>query len=361
MPLNASPPTVDVAAFDAKVTAAQRASHVDFGLWGGVVPGNLDQLTPLAERGVVGFKAFMSASGVEDFPACDAVTLYDAMRVIAPLGLPFAVHAESDELTAALAARARAEGRTSMRDYLATRPPVAEAEAIARAIEQAHATGCALHIVHISTGRGVALVAEAQAAGVDVSCEVTAHHLLLDEDDAERLGALAKCAPPLRPRPETAAMWEALSDRRIAFVVSDHSPAPPELKREDDLLASWGGISGVQSTLELLLSDGRLPLGLAGEVLAGAAAARLELDGKGTLAVGMDADITLVELGPERSLSAKELRYRHSMSPYVGRTLSARVRHTLLRGAPVLRDGNLVGEPRGRLLSGPASPQKPSR
>jgi allantoinase len=350
MPLNAHPPTVTVEAFDAKQAAAERSSWVDFGLWGGVIPGHLGQLEPLADRGVVGFKAFMSASGVDDFPACDAVTLYDAMRVIAGLGLPLLVHAESDELTAAMTARARAAGRLSMRDYLATRPPVAEAEAIAQAVELAGATGCRLHVVHISTARGVELVTEGRAAGVDVTCEVTPHHLLLDAQDAVRLGAVAKCAPPLRDRNEVDALWDRLNRREIHFVASDHSPAPPELKDEDDLLASWGGISGIQSTLELLLGCGdRLPLELVPELTAGEAAARFGLAGKGRLRVGADADIVLVELGEKRVLEASELRSRHPQSPYLGRTLTARVRHTLLRGAPVG-----VDRPRGRL-------QKPSR
>ncbi|HWE14578.1 MAG TPA: allantoinase AllB [Solirubrobacteraceae bacterium] len=350
MPLNAHPPTVDVEAFDAKRAAGERASHVDFGLWGGVVPGNLAQLKPLAQRGVMGFKAFMSASGVDDFPTADAATLYDAMAVIGQLDLPLLVHAEGGELTRTLTERARAAGRVSMRDYLATSPAVAEAEAVARAIELAHATGCRLHIVHVSTARAVELVLQGRAAGVDVTCEVTAHHLLLDEDDAVRLGAVAKCAPPLRPRAEPAHLWELLNRRAIGFVVSDHSPAPPELKREDDLLDSWGGISGVQSTIELMLGDERLGAGLAAEVLAGEAARRFRLAGKGMLAVGADADIALVQVGHSRTLSVSELRYRHPQSPYVGRRLTARVRHTLLRGEPVTADA----PPRGRF-------QKPSR
>ena len=350
MPLNAHPPTVDVAAFEAKVAAAERASYVDFGLWGGVVPGNAGQLEPLAQRGVIGFKAFMSASGVDDFPASDRTTLREAMSIIASTGLPLLVHAESDELTRTLTEQAAREGRVTMRDYLDTRPPAAEAQAVTCAIELAEATGCRLHIVHISTLRGVELVREGRDAGVDVTCEVTAHHLLLDEDDAVRLGAVAKCAPPLRPRTETVALWELLNIRAIGFVVSDHSPAPPELKRDDDLLASWGGISGVQSTSELILSDGRLAPGLAGEVLAGAAARRFGLAAKGRLEVGAEADIALVELGVPRTLGADELHYRHRQSPYIGRTLTARVRHTFLRGEPVRADA----PPRGRL-------QKPSR
>ena len=346
MPLNASPPTVDVAAFDRKLAAARASSRVDFGLWGGVIPGNRDQLRPLAERGVVGFKAFLCSSGVVDFPAADPATLLEAMSVIAEMGLTLAVHAESEEITAALACAATGSGRRTMGDYLASRPVVAETDAIARMLELAHDTGCSLHIVHISSARGVELVTCARRSGLPVSCEVTPHHLLLDREDAVRLGAVAKCAPPLRDRKETERLWAALASREIDWVASDHSPAPPELRDEADLFASWGGIAGVQSGLELLLTEARLPVTLIPEITASEAADRLRLAGKGRLEVGADADLVLVELGPPRELSAQELRSRHRRSPYIGRTLTARVRHTLLRGEPI----EPRGPPRGRLL-----------
>ena len=359
MPLNASPPTVDVAAFEAKAAAAARCSLVDFGLWGGVIPGNRAELPGLAAAGVIGFKAFMSTSGSDDFPAADDLTLYEAMTTIAELGLPLLLHAESDRITAELSARAVAAGRVSVRDYLDSRPPVAESEAIARALELAAVTGCRLHIVHVSTARGVELVQAARARGQDVSCEITAHHLILTEEDALALGAPAKCAPPLRPRAEVDALWSSLAGDETLFVVSDHSPSPPQLKAAGDFFAVWGGIAGIQQTVELILSEaspsprgpgGRLDLAVAPRALAGAAADRFGLPGKGALQAGMDADLALIELGDERTLAAEELLDRHRLSPYIGRTLSARVRATVLRGEVIYRDTRTVGAPRGRLL-----------
>src|SRR6478752_2094810 len=159
MPLNAHPPTLDAVSFDLKRAAAEASSVVDFALWGGLVPGNIEQMDELAERGVVGFKAFMSASGIDDFSASDDLTLYEGMARAARLDRIVAVHAENDTITRALAERAIAAGRTGVRDYLASRPIIAELEAISRAILFAQETGCALHIVHVSTGRGVRLVA----------------------------------------------------------------------------------------------------------------------------------------------------------------------------------------------------------
>jgi allantoinase len=359
MPLNAHPPTVDAAAFDAKLAAAQGTSMVDFAFWGGLVPGNLDRLDELAARGVIGFKAFMANSGIEDFDAVDDLTLYEGMARAARLGLPVAVHAENDAITGLLARRAVAAGQTGARDYLASRPVIAELEAISRALLFAQETGCALHLVHVSTGRGVRLVADARARGVDVSCETCPHYLVLNEDDLERLGAVAKCAPPLRPAAEQAELWTLLGDGTLPMIASDHSPAPADMKTGADFFRIWGGISGCQSTLPLLLTEGHLarniPLTRLADATAGYVARRFRLPGKGRLAVGADADLALVDLSWDATIQAEDLQYRHKHSPYVGRRLRGPVMRTLLRGQSILVDGKVYGKPLGQFVR-PAAP-----
>jgi allantoinase len=354
MPLNAHPPTVTGAAFDEKRRCLERSAHVDVGLWGGLIPGGVDAMNELAARGVVGFKAFMCSSGIDDFPGVDDLTLYEGMCRAASLGLPVAVHAESEAITSGLAQRARGEGRTAMRDFVESRPVVAELQAIARAIALAQETGCSLHVVHVSTGRGVARVAEARIRGVDVSCETCPHYLVLTEEDAEALGNVAKCAPPLRPRWESESLWQALAEGTLPMVASDHSPAPWALKSGQDAFAAWGGISGCQTLLALLLSEGHrvrgLELDLIARVTSGYVARRFRLPGKGRLEPGADADLVLVDLTASHTLTAEDLQYRHRHSPFVGRTLSACVARTLVRGRTVFADGRIVGPPAGRLL-----------
>ena len=337
MPLNAHPPTLDADSFRRKLAAANAAAITDFALWGGLVPGNVDRLAELAELGVVGFKAFMCPSGIGDFEAVEDRTLRDGMAEAARLRLPVAVHAESAAITEDLAARATGRG---WRDYAESRPVEAELEAIGRAIGLAGETGCSLHVVHVSTGRGVRLVTAARARGVDVTCETCPHYLVLDEDDLVALGAVAKCAPPLRSRADRDDLRAELAAGSIDLVASDHSPAPPSLKEGGDAFAVWGGISGCQSLLALALTEG-VPL----ELVTERPASRFRLPGKGRLEPGADADIVLVDPSVDTTLRAEDLRYRHRHSPYVGWRLRGRIAGTWLRGRPVV-----AGEPRGRLV-----------
>jgi allantoinase len=355
MPLNAHPPTIDAASFRLKLAAAEGKSVVDFAFWGGLVPGNLDRLGELAECGVVGFKAFMANSGIDDFRNVDDGTLRSGMKRAAELALPVAVHAESDSMTRELAQQRLASGRASVRDYLDSRPIAAELDAIRRALDMAGETGCALHVVHVSCGAGVELIADAKRRGVNVSCETCPHYLALTDEDAERLGAVAKCAPPLRSSEEQKELWRHLLAGEIDTIGSDHSPAPPEMKREANFFKVWGGVSGGQHTLPILLSEGHwnrhaeLPL-LAG-LLSAKVARRFKLpEAKGRIAVGADADLALVDLARSFTVRPEELFYRHAQSPYLGRTLRGQVVRTFLRGKTVFRDGKIVAQGLGRLV-----------
>ena len=352
MPLNSTPPVVDAERFDEKLAAMAGHSFADFGLWGGIVPGNLDQMAGLAERGVVGFKAFMSNSGIEDFGRADDLTLLRAMREAARLGLPVAVHAESEELTGRLTAEARAVGKTGVRDYLDTRPIVAEVDAIRRAVLFAAETGCQLHVVHVSSAAGMAAVT---AGGPSVTGETCAHYLALTDADMERMGARAKCAPPLRSPAEVAKLWDEVRAGRVTLVSSDHSPAPASMKGSADFFAVWGGIAGVQSTRAVLLS-GELPLPAVASLTAGGPAGRFALPNKGRIAAGYDADLALLDPNDEPELRAEDLLDRHKLSPYVGRRFRGRVTRTLLRGQTTFLDGRIVGEPIGRLVKPARSP-----
>jgi len=347
MPLNAHPPTIDATNFDAKRTAAEANSLVDFGLWGGLVPGNLGELEGLRNRGVVGLKAFMCNSGIEDFPSVDLATLREGMRIAADLDLLVAAHAESQEITASLTTRYRTAGGTEISDYLASRPIEAELEAIQQAVDCAVETGCRLHIVHVSCGRGVELVSAARKNGVDVTCETCPHYLILTAADMERIGPLAKCAPPLRDADEQDELRDCIS--KVDTIGSDHSPSPPEMKRRENFFDVWGGISGCQHLLPLLL-DASLPNNDIARLTSENVASRFRITVKGGILEGKDADLSIVSPETEETITAHSLHYRHQQSPYVGRTLRNRVIRTILRGQTIYQDGKLGARRTGRLV-----------
>jgi allantoinase len=348
MPLNCRPVTVDGPAFDLKLQAATASSLVDFGLWGGLVPGKLDQLEQLVRRGVMGFKAFMCPSGIDEFPACDDETLYEGMLQIARLDSILLLHAENPTMIGAAT-----EGKTGPRDFIAARPADAELVAISTAIGIAREAGCRIHIVHVSTELGVHMVAEAQLLGVDASCETCPHYLLYTEEDVERLGGIGKCAPPFRTGQDRDGLWGLLADGTLKMVVSDHSPSTMELKRGDDFFKLWGGISGCQSTRQLLLAHAEeqsIDLPNIAAVTAANPARRFGLTRKGEVRVGFDADLWLVDLSHEGVVRNEDLLYRNPFSAHEGQPIRGRTVRTLVRGTTVFVDGKPAPERIGRLI-----------
>ncbi len=357
MPLNAHPPTLDRDQFKRKLACAEAKSILDFALWGGLTPINLDSMEELADAGVIGFKAFMSRSGTTDFPHSDAKVLKTGMKIATSRSLPVAVHAEDDLMTHDLAEESQRHGKTGWRDYIASRPIEAELRAIRVVLELAGEIGCDVHIVHVSSPEGIDLISAAKEAGVHVTAETCPHFLLLTDESVGLLGALAKCAPALRDDAHRQEMWKRIQAGAIDTLGSDHSPAPPELKVAQDFFKVWGGIAGCQHAFPLALAEWLNRFGSGGlprfaAMCALNVAKRFRVGGaKGRLAEGFDADITMIDLGDSFTITADELFYRHRISPYVGATLRAVVKGTWVRGHAVYRNGKFPDSVRGKLLT----------
>ena len=357
MPLNNLPVTTDVAAFDLKLEAMKRSSKVDFGLWGGLVPGNLDQLEPLVRRGVMGFKAFMCPSGIDEFPACDVNALLKGMKRIAALDSILLLHAEDP-------ARLIEPSGSGALDFSRSRPPEAELMAVLAALTLAAGTGCRVHIVHMSTQDGAILVQKSRADEIDMTYETCPHYLLYTEEDLEKMGGLGKCAPPFRTALDRDGLWARLADGTLPMVVSDHSPSTIDLKEGDDFSALWGGISGCQSTRQLLLAraaERGVDLPTVAAVTATNQARRFGLTQKGDVAVGFDADLWLVDLSHEGIVRKEDLLYRNPFSAHEGQPIRGRTVRTLVRGETVFADGKpTTTKPIGRLLT-PSRGAEPPR
>lgn len=357
MPLNATPPTINLQHLQQKQTAVNHKSLVDYALWGGLVDNNIADLADLHAAGVIGFKGFMSSSGV-DFARVDDDVLYAGLREAAHLGNLVAVHAENEYVTSLLAEELRAAGRTDRAAWSESRPPMAELEAIQRAIYWASVSNGRLHIVHVTIADGMRAAQTAKKAGARVTVETCPHYLTFDEADFASIGPAAKCAPPLRSRSEVEALWDCVLNGLVDTIASDHSPCPWADKEPgmDNIWQAWGGISGVQTLLPTLLTEGVHKRGLALPDLVRLTSANpARIFGlyprKGSLLPGADADLTIIDLETEWELTADNLFYKHPHSAYVGRRFKGKVERTLVRGQTVYANGRFQVEPGyGQLL-----------
>lgn len=363
MPLNSIPPTVDRAGLAAKRAVSEGKLWVDVGLWGGVVPGNTPELAPLFREGLPGFKCFLVPSGVDEFPHVSEADLRTALPVIAELGAVLLVHAEAPGPIEAAEKRVRASNPDprAYSTYLATRPPEAEVEAIEQLVRLARDTGARIHVVHFACADAIETLAKAKAEGLALSAETCPHYLFFDAESIEDGATAFKCAPPIRERRHGVALREALGAGVIDFLVSDHSPCVPALKKTESgsFLEAWGGIASLQLGLSIAHSLGREHGITLTQIARWMCERPARMAGlapqKGTIAVGSDADLAIFDPEARWVVRGKELAQRHPTTPYEGRELTGRVIETFLGGRRVYRDGEFSSEPLGALRQ--ASPQ----
>jgi allantoinase len=352
MPLNSVPATTAVSGLQEKHRALRDRCYVDVGFWGGVVPGNIEALEPLAGAGVLGFKCFLCPSGVDEFEHVTARDLREALPVIARLGLPLLAHAELPEHL-----RDPDDGDPrSYATWLHTRPPEAEHAAIDLLIGLAVEYHARIHIVHLASSGTVPAMRAARAGGVPITVETCPHYLAFAAEEIGDGATSFKCAPPVRDGGNRERLWQALIDRDIDLIATDHSPAPPAMKSIDDgdFLRAWGGIASLQLGLAVVWTGAR-DRGIGIEQIARwmcDAPARLAgLSGvKGSIAVGADADLILWDPDARSVVNPAELHHRHPITPYAGMELSGLVRTTLLRGQIVYKDGEVMPGIYGRMI-----------
>ncbi|MGM9926461.1 MAG: allantoinase [Bacillus sp. (in: firmicutes)] len=346
MPLNGIPSTVTKAALLEKEKIGLEKSWVDFGLWGGLVPQNLDHLEELAQAGVVGFKAFMSSSGNDEFERVDDDTLLKGMKKIASLGKILALHAESAAITDFLKEEKERLGQISADDYLETRPIKAEAEAVERALTYADITGCSLHFVHISSAAAIEKITAAKNRGLDVTVETCPHYLLFNHHDLIEKGAIAKCAPPLRKVHEQEKLISLFLNNQFDLISSDHSPSPFNMKdpAAHTLFQAWGGISGGQFSLLAMIELAqkyKFSFSKIAQMTALTPATRFGLsDQKGEIKIGLDADFAIVSTKQAQTITEDNFFAKHKQSLYIGHTFPCSIMSTIQRGKVIFENGS---------------------
>jgi allantoinase len=347
MPLNSVPATTTIGALDEKRRAAAGRIHVDVGFWGGVVPGNHDHLLPLARAGVLGFKCFLTPSGVDEFPHVDEADVRRAAPALVEGRSPLLVHAETPSMIDAdWGARSNP---ASYRAYAASRPVAAESSAIRMIADVARDSGLVAHIVHVTSEEGCAEIDRARHAGLPLTGETCPHYLFASAEDIPDGATLWKCAPPIRPAVHREALWTALRRGTLSLVASDHSPSPRPMKcvESGDFQRAWGGIASLQLALSIVwtaaqargyaLNDIVRWMSLAPAALAG-------LTGrKGAIAIGADADLIVWDPHARFVVDPALLHHRHPITPYAGRELKGRVEQTWLRGRLIYDRGSFTG------------------
>ncbi|GGQ92653.1 allantoinase AllB [Streptomyces althioticus] len=351
MPLNSLPPTTTVDHLRVKRKTAADKAHIDVGFWGGALPDNGADLRPLHEAGVFGFKAFLSPSGVDEFPHLDDDHLARALREIASFDGLLIVHAEDPHQLAGAPQR----GGPRYADFLASRPRRAEDTAVARLLEQARRFDARVHVLHLSSADALPLLAEAKADGVRVTVETCPHYLTLTAEEVPDGASEFKCCPPIREAANQDLLWQALADGTVDCVVTDHSPSTADLKT-DDFATAWGGISGLQLSLPAVWTEARRRGHTLEDVVRWTATHTARLAGlearKGAIAPGHDADFAVLAPDETFTVDPAALQHRNRVTAYAGRTLHGVVRSTWLRGERVLADGEFTA-PKGRLLTRP--------
>ncbi|MEO0532164.1 MAG: allantoinase AllB [Planctomycetota bacterium] len=334
MPLNSSPVTTTVDALAIKRKAAEGKLAVDVGFHAGLIPGNEGEIERLLDAGVLGVKAFLCHSGIDEFPNATEKELRAVMPLLAERGVPLLVHAELvhaelvDDVPPMTDPRSHA-------DYAASRPPSFERDAIGLMIDLCRETGCRTHIVHLADAGSVPTLATARAEGLPLTVETCPHYLTFASQDIPDGATEYKCAPPIRDAANREGLWKGLADGVIDFIASDHSPCPPEMKRRDEgrFDLAWGGISSLQLTLPIVWTEAAKRGHTLAEVVDWLCHRPTELVGvPAGIEIGKPANLVAFDTEAEQVVRGEGLQHRHKLTPYNGRTLRGVVRQAYLRG-----------------------------
>ncbi len=369
MPLNSTPVTTSVSALRSKLKAAEGKLTVDCGFYAGVIPENVHDLEPLLDAGVVGAKAFLIHSGIDDFPNVSESDLRRAMPIIVRHNLPLLVHCElnSDTLTPVPSPNGRGVAPANVGDgvrvnarsyahYLSSRPRSWEHAAIELIVRLAREYGCKVHIVHVSSADAIPMIRDAKVSGLNITAETCPHYLYFSSENIPDADTRFKCAPPIREEENRNRLWGALREGVLDCIVSDHSPSTPALKCLDsgDFQKAWGGIASLQFGLSIVWTEARKrnhSLSDMARWMCDRPARLVDLKRKGRIAPGFDADF--VVWNPEQSFAITKsmIYHRHPVTPYEGQTLGGIVERTILRGQTIYERGKGFRERLGQILS----------
>ncbi|MES2836651.1 MAG: allantoinase AllB [Bacteroidota bacterium] len=354
MPLNSSPVTISASTFQDKIKATQGKLYCNCGFWGGIVPANADKLEELIDCGVLGVKAFLTHSGIDEFPNVTIEDLRKGLATLAKHQLPLLAHAELDEHHEGISAFEK--NPTNYMAYLNSRPKIWEDKAVEMMISLCEEFKSPIHIVHLSSANSLKQIKEARDKALPLTVETCPQYLYFCAEEIPDGNTLFKCAPPIREKENNEKLWEALKDGTIDFIVTDHSPATPDLKKIDsgNLKEAWGGIASIQFSLPVVWTTAK-KRGLAIDKIAALMSQNVAKfigfeKTKGEFKIGFDADIVVWNPEETFTVNANDIHYRHKISPYVGEKLNGVIKQTYIGGKKVFENGKLLSLPQGKIL-----------
>ncbi|MES2431218.1 MAG: allantoinase AllB [Bacteroidota bacterium] len=371
MPLNSSPVTITVKDLELKIASTKDQLHTNVGFWGGVVPGNDKEIEGLIKGGVLGFKAFLTHSGIDEFPNATEDDLRKVMPIIAKYDLPLLVHCELEDgqpttddskeisdLKDTISGPSSIVSSRSYQNYLLSRPEKWEDDAIAMMIRLCEEFNCRVHIVHLSSANSIAQIVAAKQKGLPITVETGQHYLYFTAEEIPDGQTQYKCAPPIREKANNEKLWDALKAGVIDFVATDHSPATPDLKelQSGNFMKAWGGIASLQFALPVLWTAAKKRNCTFIDIVKWLCENPAKLAGqqntKGKIAKGFDADIIIVD--DEKSFTVEEniIQHRHKVTPYLGHQLYGVVEQTFLAGEKVYDTGEFTALNKGKIILG---------
>lgn len=353
MPLNSSPVTVNISALNDKIEASKNKLYTDCGFYGGVTPDNINELEGLIKHGVLGLKAFMIHSGIDDFPAVNEDELKKALKIISGFNIPLLVHAEVD----CGFEKKTGYDKWSFESFLSTRPEEWENNAVAILIKLCREFDSHIHIVHLSSSRSLDIIREAKKEGLKLTAETCPHYLYFSSEEIPKGDTRYKCTPPIRDSANREKLWSAVKEDVIDFIVSDHSPCDPALKctEEGDFEKAWGGISGLQLGISIIWTEAvkrGFTIEDVSRLMSTKPSAFIGLDKKkGRIEKGFDADLIVFDPLKKFTVKGNELFHRHKLTPYEGREFSGVVEAAYLRGKKIFSNGEFTIPPSGIVIN----------
>lgn len=351
MPLNASPVTTTLDAFNQKLDVSKGKMNVNVGFYAGLIPGNASELESLIEAGVVGIKCFLTHSGIDEFPNVTEKDLDEAMPIIAKHNIPLLAHCElyDTEIDCDFE-----NHPTSYQHYLASRPKKWENDAIDLMIRMCRKHNCPVHIVHVASAEALTKIEAAKKEGLPITAETCTQYIFFNAEDIPDGNCIYKCAPPIREKVNNEQLKQAFVSGVLDFITTDHSPAPPNIKEMEsgNLKKAWGGIAGIQFLLSgsWTALKGMMALEQFIPLVTSNPADFIKADKKGTIRIGNDADIVI--WNPEESELIKEsdIFFRYKISPYIATRLNGKVLETIVNGTSVFHNKSIENKNKGQWL-----------